>query len=37
MKHNDQVIIDIIIKDYNIMIDGQDFFDQPVKKIQEHI
>ena len=25
------------IKDYNVMIDGQTFFDQPIKMIKEHV
>ena len=34
MKHNEQVTTDILtveMKDCNVMIDGQNFFDQSVK------
>ena len=38
----EQVTINIFfptveIKDYNVMIDGQNFFDQPIKNIKKHM
>ena len=31
MKHNEEVTNDVIFDCYNVMIDGRNFFDQPVR------
>ena len=37
IKHTGQLLLTVKIKDHNIVIDGRDVFEQPVKVIKEHM